>query len=73
MSEFTRYTANLEAVTPQQIGASIASEIDPRQASIVIVGRASEFLAALRAQHPSVEVIPLSELDLGSASLRTGR
>jgi zinc protease len=73
MSEFTRYTANLEAVTPQQIGASIASEIDPRQASIVIVGRASEFLTALRAQHPNVEVIPLSELDFGTATLRAAR
>lgn len=73
MSEFTRYTANLEAVTPEQISASIASEIDPRQASIVIVGRASEFLEALRAQHPNVEVIPLSELDFGAAGLRATR
>jgi zinc protease len=69
MSEVGRYVPNLEAVTPQQIGASIAAEIDPRQASIVIVGRASEFLDALRAQHPNVEVIPLAQLDLGAANL----
>ncbi|HEX8194031.1 MAG TPA: pitrilysin family protein, partial [Allosphingosinicella sp.] len=73
MSEFTRYTSNLEAVTPQQIAASVAAEIDPARASIVVVGRASDFLAALRAQHPNVEVIPLSELDLGTAALRGGR
>ena len=70
MSEFGRYVPSLEAVTPQAIGASLAAEIDPAQASIVIVGRASEFLEALRAQHPNVEVIPLVELDLGSATLK---
>ena len=70
MSEFGRYLPSLEAVTPQQVEASLESEIDPAQASIVIVGRASEFLEPLRAQHPNVEVIPLSELDLASARLR---
>jgi zinc protease len=70
MSEYERYIANLEAVTPEQIAASVAAEIDPAQASIVIVGRASEFLDQLRARHPNVEVIPFAELDLGSPTLR---
>ena len=70
MSEFGRYLPSLQAVTPAQVTASVAAEIDPAQASIVIVGRASEFLEALRAQHPNVEVIPISELDFGNASLR---
>ncbi len=70
MSEFGRYVPSLAAVTPQQVAASLAAEIDPGQASIVIVGRASEFLDALRAQHPNVEVIPIAQLDFGSASLR---
>jgi zinc protease len=70
MSEYSRYIPNLQAVTPAQVTASVAAEIDPAQASIIVVGRASEFLAALRAQHPNVEVIPISELDFGSASLR---
>jgi zinc protease len=72
MSDYARYIPNLEAVTPQQVAASVAAEIDPAQASIVIVGRASEFLPALRAQYPNAEVIPISELDFGSASLRGG-
>jgi len=72
MTEYARYIPNLQAVTPQQVAASVAAEIDPAQASIVIVGRASEFLEALRAQHPDVEVIPIGELDFGSASLRSG-
>lgn len=70
MSEYGRYIPNLEAVTPQQVAASVAAEIDPAQASIVIVGRASEFIAALRTQYPNLEVIPIGELDFGSASLR---
>lgn len=71
MSEFGRYLSSIEAVTPEQVAAAVAAEIDPSRASIVIVGRASEFLEALRAQHPNVEVIPLSELDLGSGALRS--
>jgi len=71
MDEFGRYLSSVQAVTPQQVAASLAAEIDPAQASIVIVGRASEFLEALRAQHPNVEVIPIGQLDFGSASLRT--
>ena len=70
MSDYARYIPSLQAVTPEQVTASVAAEIDPAQASIVIVGRASEFLEALRAQHPNVEVIPIGELDFGSASLR---
>ena len=70
MSDYARYIPSLQAVTPQQVTASVAAEIDPAQASIVIVGRASEFLEALRAQHPNVEVIPIGELDFGSATLR---
>ena len=61
---------SLQAVTSGQVAASVAAEIDPATASIVIVGRASEFLEALRAQHPNLEVIPIGELDFGAASLR---
>ncbi|HTU12331.1 MAG TPA: pitrilysin family protein [Allosphingosinicella sp.] len=69
MSDYARYLPGLQAVTPAQVTASVAAEIDPAQASIVIVGRASEFLEALRAQHPNVEVIPIAALDFGSATL----
>ena len=70
MSEYGRYIANLAAVTPDQVAASVAAELDPSRASIVIVGRASEFLEQLRTRYPNVEVIPFGELDLGSATLR---
>jgi zinc protease len=70
MSEYARHIPNLQAVTPEQVTASLAAEIHPAQASVVVIGRASEFQEALRAQYPTVEVIPISELDFGSASLR---
>jgi zinc protease len=70
MSEYARYTAALEAVTPEAIAASVAGELDPSRASIVIVGKAEAFLEPLRAQYPNVEVVPLHVLDLGSAALK---
>jgi zinc protease len=69
MTSYDRHLARIAAVTPQQVSASVASELDPAQASIVIAGRASEFIDALRAQYPNVEVIPLSRFDFGRATL----
>ncbi|HEX8254004.1 MAG TPA: pitrilysin family protein [Thermoanaerobaculia bacterium] len=70
MSEYARYIASLQAVTPEQVTASVAAEIDPARATLIIIGRASEFLEPLRAQHPTTEVIPIAEVDFGSPSLR---
>jgi zinc protease len=41
-----------------------------KNANIIIVGNAKDFLEPLRKQFPNVEVIPFAELDLNSASLR---
>jgi zinc protease len=70
LDEFNRYAENVRAVTAENVGASVAAELDPAQASIVIVGDAKAFLEPLRAKHPNLEVIPLTELDLGSPTLR---
>ncbi|MFN3725566.1 MAG: M16 family metallopeptidase [Allosphingosinicella sp.] len=72
MSEYGRYLSSLAAVTPEQIARSVAAELDPSQASIVIAGRASQFIDQLRAQYPNVEVIPLDQFDFGRAALRSG-
>lgn len=72
MSEYGRYIPALEAVTPEAIAASVARELDPAQASIVVVGRASEFLEPLKAQYPNVELVPFDQLDLGTAGLGAG-
>jgi zinc protease len=36
----------------------------------VIVGDSAQFIDAIRAKHPDVEVIPLSDLNLDAAALR---
>lgn len=71
MSEYGDYLANLGAVTPEQVAASVRAELDPARASIVVVGKAEEFLDALRADYPNVEVIPLAEFDYGEPDLLT--
>ena len=70
MTEYGAYLSRLEAVTPQQVAESVAAELDPAQASIVVAGRASQFIDGLRAQYPNVEVIPFAEVDFGTPTLR---
>ncbi len=70
MSELAAYAGNVRAVTPEQIESAFARHLPGSEASLVIVGDASQFLEALRAKHPNVEIIPLSDLNLDSAALR---
>ena len=55
---------------PEQLDAASAAEASAAGTSLLIVGNAAEFIDDLRAIRPDVEVIPASELDLASASLR---
>jgi zinc protease len=70
MSEYGRYLSNIAAVTPADVSRSVAAELDPTQASIIVVGRASQFLDKLKAQYPLVEVVPIDAFDFGTPSLR---
>ena len=70
MSELAAYAGNVRAVTPEQIQAAFARHLPGSEASLVIVGDAAQFIEALRARYPNVEVIPLSALNLDSATLR---
>ena len=70
MSELAGYAGRVRAVTPEQIEAAFARHLPVNAASLVIVGDAATFIDALRAKHPGVEVIPLGDLNLDSATLR---
>jgi zinc protease len=70
LDEITRYTSRVEAVTPAQAQAFAARVMNPAQASVIIAGDAKTFAAALKAKRPDLEVIPVSDLDLDSATLR---
>ncbi|MGV8929211.1 MAG: M16 family metallopeptidase [Brevundimonas sp.] len=70
MRELADYAGHVRAVTPEQIQAAFARHLPGSEASLVIVGDAAQFIEALRAAYPNVEVIPLSDLNLDSATLR---
>jgi zinc protease len=70
LSDLATYADDVDAVTPAQIRAAAAEHLPASAASLVVVGDASVFLEALRAKYPNVEVIPLSDLNIDSATLR---
>jgi zinc protease len=70
LSELATYGDDVNGVTPAQIQAAAAEHLPASSASLVIVGDAAQFLEALRAKYPNVEVIPLTELNIDSATLR---
>ena len=72
-SEVGRYLPNVLAVTPAEAQGAAAALFGPEGTTTVIVGEASQFIDALRRDHPEVVVIPLTELSLDSPTLRAGR
>jgi zinc protease len=70
LDEINRYIPNVEAITAGDIQKFASTRLGASDASIVIVGDGKQFLESLRKQFSNVEVIPASDLDLNSASLR---
>lgn len=70
LGEINNYMSNVQAVTPADIQKFANGPISVKNANIIIVGNAKDFLEPLRKQFPNVEVIPVAELDLNSATLR---
>ena len=67
---WTGYRERLEALTIGQVRAAVQRFIEPAKLSIVAVGDAQAFSQELAAYGPAT-VIPKTELDLLSATLRT--
>ena len=63
------FIGNIQKVNSADVQKIASSRLDAKGASIIIVGNASKFLDALRAQFPNVEVIPVDKVDLESATL----
>ena len=70
LDEINRYISGIQSVTSQQVEQFAGAHLGASDASIVIVGDAKKFIEPLRKQFPNVEVIPISELDLNSPTLR---
>jgi zinc protease len=71
LEELSTFREQVQAITPDDIQRVTRQYIRPDRLSIVLVGNAREFVPQLRAVgFTDVEVIPIGELDLTSATLR---
>ncbi|RAK57179.1 M16 family metallopeptidase [Phenylobacterium deserti] len=73
LDEIGAYTRKVEAVTPGQVQAFAARVMDPAQANVIVAGDAKAFSTQLKSKLPNLEVIPVTDLDLDSPTLRKGR
>lgn len=70
LTEVGAYTGKVEAVTAGQVQAFAKQNLDPAKASVIVAGDAKAFQAGLKTRRPDLEVVPVSELDLDSVTLR---
>lgn len=70
LDELSRYIPRVQAVDPAAVQTTAAALLDPKAASVIVVGDAKQFLPALRQSHPEVEVIPAGQINLDSPKLR---
>lgn len=70
LDEINHFISNVQAIKAVDVQRFAGTRLDANGASIIVVGNAKEFLPELEKQFRNVEVIPMAELDLSSASLR---
>jgi len=70
LDEINHYIERVQEVKAGDVQKFAGTRLNAKEASIVVVGDAKQFLPALQKQFPSIEVIPAAELDLNSANLR---
>jgi zinc protease len=70
LDEINHYIQNVQTINTADVQKFAGSRLDAKGANIIIVGNAKQFLPALTKSFPNVEVIPVGELDLNSASLK---
>jgi zinc protease len=69
LDEISRYTGQVEAVTPAEVQGFAARHFEPGNASVIVVGDSKAFIGPLKAARPNLQLIPASQLDLGSPTL----
>lgn len=68
-----RYPEQIREVTAEAVRAFAENHLATASLSIIVAGQAKEIAKPLRELFPALEVIPQSELDLESPTLRRGR
>jgi len=71
--ELNRFIGNVQSIKPEDVKKFAAANLATDSTSLIVVGDARKFLADLKKQFPDVEVIPIAELDLNSATLRRAK
>ena len=72
LDEINRYIDRVQETDASKIQEFSRSRLNASSADVIIVGNSQAFLPALRKEYGNVEVIPYSELDLNTKSLRKG-
>jgi len=70
LDEINHYIGNVETINTQDVQKFAGTRLDAKTSNIIIVGNAKAFLPELQKQHPNVEVIPITDLDLNTRLLR---
>jgi len=68
--QLNQFVGSVQAVKAEDVKDFAAKHLNTDSTSVIVVGDARKFLPALQKQFPQVEVIPVGELDLNTASLR---
>jgi zinc protease len=70
LDEINRYINNVQSIVPADVQKFAGTRLDVKTSNIIIVGNAKAFLPELQKHFPKIDVIPVSQLDLNSATLR---
>jgi zinc protease len=70
LAEIGRYSSAVNSVTPEQVRSVSRELIDPKPASVIVVGDAAQFAPKLQAKGMKAEIIPLGKLNLDSPGLQ---
>jgi zinc protease len=69
LEKLQAYAADVAAVTQEQAAKAAKDYFDPATASVVVVGDAKVFRAALKSRYPRLQQLAIDRLDLDSATL----
>jgi len=68
--QLNQFVGNVQAVKAEDVKDFAAKQLNIDSTNVIVVGDAKKFLPALQKEFPQVEVIPVGELDLNTASMR---
>jgi zinc protease len=71
LSEVAAYPDKVQAVTAEAVQAFAHDALSPAGASTIVVGDGKQFVSALKAKDPDLEVIPITQFDPEGSSLKS--